>query len=109
MRTVKEQAAAARAAGLKNLFAIVLAKTAMFLRRADAEGTCRTCKYLRNSPRVSRSPLRKLILRPSERRGEIKRLHPRSRRRGRHYRLRQGGGGSTGMKKSLVRLKRRRL
>jgi hypothetical protein len=47
--TIKEQAAAARAAGLKRFTADRPCKRGHVARRADAQGTCITCDYLRNS------------------------------------------------------------
>jgi len=47
--TIKEQAATARAAGLKRFTADRPCKRGHVVRRADAKGTCITCDYLRNS------------------------------------------------------------
>jgi hypothetical protein len=47
--TIKEQAATARAAGLKRFTADRPCKRGHVVRRADAKGTCVTCDYLRNS------------------------------------------------------------
>jgi hypothetical protein len=48
--TIKEQAATARAAGLKRFTADRPCKRGHVVRRADAQGRCITCDYLRNSP-----------------------------------------------------------
>jgi hypothetical protein len=57
VRTAKEQAAKARAAGLKRFIADRPCQHGHLERRADARGTCITCHYLRHSPRIVRSSL----------------------------------------------------
>jgi hypothetical protein len=47
--TIKEQAAAARAAGLTRFIADRPCKRGHVERRTDAQATCVTCDYLRNS------------------------------------------------------------
>jgi hypothetical protein len=54
MRTFKEQAAAARAAGLKRFIADRPCRRGHLERRADDKGTCIACNYLRYRP-VGRS------------------------------------------------------
>jgi hypothetical protein len=54
MRSFKEQAAQARAAGLKRFIADRPCKHGHLERRADTKGTCAACTYLRNSARISR-------------------------------------------------------
>jgi hypothetical protein len=56
MRTFKEQAAAARAAGLKRFIADRPCRHGHVERRADDKGTCVACHYLRHSTRIVRSP-----------------------------------------------------
>jgi len=55
MRTVKEQAAQARAAGLKRFIADRPCRHGHMERRADDKGTCIVCHYLRHSLRIVRS------------------------------------------------------
>jgi hypothetical protein len=57
MRTFKEQAAAARAAGLKRFIADRPCRHGHLERRADSQGTCIACKYLRYRP-VGHSPVK---------------------------------------------------
>jgi len=52
MRTFKEQAAAARAAGLKRFIADRPCLHGHLERRADRQGTCIGCVYLRYRPVV---------------------------------------------------------
>ena len=52
MRTVKEQAAQARAAGLKRFIADRPCRHGHVERRADDKGTCVVCHYLRFRPPV---------------------------------------------------------
>jgi hypothetical protein len=52
MRTVKEQAAQARAAGQKRFIADRPCRHGHMERRADDKGTCLACNYLRFRPRV---------------------------------------------------------
>ena len=52
MRTVKEQAAQARAAGLKRFIADRPCRHGHMERRADDKGTCLACHYLRFRPLV---------------------------------------------------------
>jgi hypothetical protein len=54
MRTFKEQAAAARASGLKRFIADRPCRHGHLERRADRQGTCIACSYLRYRP-VARS------------------------------------------------------
>jgi hypothetical protein len=49
MPTIKEQAAAARAAGLTRFIADRPCKRGHVERRTDAQATCVACDYLRNS------------------------------------------------------------
>ena len=56
MRTFKEQAAAARAAGLKRFIADRPCRHGHLERRTDRQGTCIGCNYLRYRP-VARSPV----------------------------------------------------
>ena len=55
MRTVKEQAAAARVAGLQEFVCDQPCRNGHVIRRADAKGTCMACNYLRTSAPISRS------------------------------------------------------
>jgi hypothetical protein len=52
MRTFKEQAAQARAAGLKRFIADRPCRHGHLERRADDKGTCIACNYLRFRPLV---------------------------------------------------------
>ena len=54
MRSVREQAAVARAAGLQEFICDRPCKNGHVIRRADAKGTCIGCNYLRNSARIPR-------------------------------------------------------
>jgi hypothetical protein len=70
MPTVKEQAAAARAAGLREFICDRPCRKGHVLRRADGKATCVACNYLRNSAHIpnhgSHDPLSAVAWRGSE-------------------------------------------
>jgi len=53
MRTIKEQAAEVRAAGLRRFIADRRCRHGHLERRADGEGMCIACNYLRHSAPIS--------------------------------------------------------